>query len=699
VKKPEQILKEVFGYDSFRPYQLEIIEHALANQDGLAIMPTGGGKSICFQIPAILKPDVTIVISPLISLMKDQVEALRSNGVESAYFNSTLPEAAKAVIYDKAVKNELDLLYMSPETFVTGLDWIQKIPISMLAVDEAHCVSMWGHDFRPEYQQIGGLRNYFEGIPIMAFTATADKVTRGDICEKLSLKNPSTFISSFDRPNLSLAVRSQVPKKQKQKEVVEFLNERTDQSGIIYCLSRKETEAWSSHLNSCGFNARHYHAGLSNEDREQVQDGFINDNYQIICATVAFGMGIDKSNVRWVIHSNLPKNIEGYYQEIGRAGRDGLPSETILYYNYRDVVLLNDFVAESEFKEVYHEKINRMLKYAEASTCRRRILLAYFGEHLTENCGNCDICENPPAFIDGTIIAQKALSAVVRSNETLGLNLLVNVLRGAKTMDIFERKLETLKTYGAGAEYSYKEWQHFINQIVNQGILEIGYANKLRLQSTDLSMPVLKGELEVKLTSFEEKELKSKAKKKKSTSSDSVDETLLGQLKSWRKKKASDNSVPAYVIFNDATLQDLASIKPIEVNALQDIQGFGKVKIERFGKDVIDIIRQNSTKLSTHDKTLILYNEGHSITAIAEQRDLSEQTIINHLIKLFEEGKNIQLSQFISEFEVQSVKQASENLNNSVQLKPLHDELKGEIDYPKISIALAILTKRSNQFS
>jgi ATP-dependent DNA helicase RecQ len=700
VKNPNQILKDVFGYDQFRPGQLEIIEHALANQDGLAIMPTGGGKSICFQIPAMIKPNTTIVISPLISLMKDQVESLRSNGVDCAYFNSTLPESAKSIIYGQAMNNELDLLYMSPETFVSGIDWVQKIPISMLAVDEAHCVSMWGHDFRPEYQMIGNLRKHFENIPVMAFTATADKVTRGDICEKLSLHTPSTFISSFDRPNLSLAVRSQIPKKQKQKEIVQFLDERTDQSGIIYCLSRKECEGWSAFLNSSGFNARHYHAGLPNQEREEVQDGFINDNYQVICATIAFGMGIDKSNVRWVIHNNLPKNIEGYYQEIGRAGRDGLPSETILYYNYRDVVLLNDFVAESEFKHVYHEKINRMLKYAEADSCRRRILLAYFGEHLIEDCGNCDICDNPPDFIDGNIIAQKALSAVIRSKQTLGLNLLVNVLRGAKTVEVFERGLEKLKTYGAGVEFSYKEWQHFINHIVNQGILEIGYDNNLRLQTTELSEDVLNGKLDVKITAFSEKNIKSAKKVKKSAGGiGEVDESLMGMLKAWRKEKAQANSVPAYVIFHDATLNELSSIKPTSLKDLQNIQGFGKVKIDRFGKDILNMIKQKSSKISTSQKTLLLYKEGLSITSIAEQRELSEQTVINHLAKLVEEGEEIDLTQYISEFEIQKIKEVSDKTNNLLQLKPLHQALNGEFDYAKISLAVAIISQRKAEFT
>jgi ATP-dependent DNA helicase RecQ len=494
MQHPNDILKNVFGYDSFRQNQLEIIEHALSGQDTLTIMPTGGGKSICFQIPALIFPHTTLVISPLIALMKDQVENLRANGVEVAYYNSSLEDSARSFIRERALAGELKMLYLSPETLINGLDWIKRIPLSMIAVDEAHCVSMWGHDFRPEYQQIGELRKVFNEIPFVAFTATADKVTRKDITEKLSLKNQTTFISSFDRPNLSLSVRSQIPKKDKIKEVVQFIHDRPGEAGIIYCLSKKETESWSETLNDHGISARFYHAGMGSDERNAIQEGFINDHYQVICATIAFGMGIDKSNIRWVIHNNLPKNIEGYYQEIGRAGRDGMPADTILYYNYRDVVLLNDFVQDSDFKDVYHEKINRMLKYAEASSCRRKVLLAYFGEHLPEDCGNCDVCLDPPKFFDGTIIAQKALSAMIRTKEQLGVNLLINLLRGAKTMDILGNGLDKVKTYGAGAEYSFKEWQHFINQLINQGVIEIAYDDRMHLKATPLGHAILQNQ-------------------------------------------------------------------------------------------------------------------------------------------------------------------------------------------------------------
>ena len=690
MQQPIDILKSVFGYDEFRDSQLEIIEHALADQDGLVIMPTGGGKSICYQIPAIIKPNVTIVISPLISLMKDQVEALRANGVEVAYYNSSMSDADKRVIRNRALHNDLKLLYISPETLVGGLEWIKSVPVSMIAVDEAHCVSMWGHDFRPEYTQIGELRNYFPNVAFMALTATADKVTRKDIVDKLSLNKPSIFISSFDRPNLSLSVRQQVPKKEREKEYVQFIKSRPDDCGILYCLSRKETEKWSAFFNSSGITSKFYHAGLSSQERDIVQEGFLNDDYQVICATIAFGMGIDKSNVRWVIHNNLPKNVENYYQEIGRAGRDGLPSDTILYYNYRDVVLQNEFIKGSEYQDIYKEKINRILKYAEATSCRRKILLAYFGEHLSENCNNCDVCAAPPDFFDGRIVAQKALSAVLRSKESMGTNLLIGVLRGSKSMEILNKNLHKIKTYGAGSEYSFKQWQHYINQLINQGILEIAYDQNMHLKVTDFGRAVLSEQEEVQLTILqEEKKKPSKTKRTHEISSE-----LMDALKKWRKDLARANSVPAYVILHDSSLKDICEKLPTETKNLDGISGLGKVKIDRFGADIIQLVLQyGKIKLSTYDQTYNLYKAGKKLHEIASSRNLSEQTIINHLIKLFEDGYRINLHQFVSEHEVQQIKYVRNKLNNTYQLKPIHDKLEGEISYQKISLAIAILSR------
>lgn len=696
---PKSILKSVYGYDEFRPLQEEIIEHCLSGQDSIVIMPTGGGKSVCFQIPAIIKDKLTLVISPLISLMKDQVETLRANGINAAYFNSTLSDQEKHQLIKSCSENKVKLLYLSPETFITGFhQWIKHLSISLIAIDEAHCVSMWGHDFRPEYGEIGKLRSYYEGIPFMALTATADKPTRSDIAENLGLNNPQLFLSSFNRQNLSLTVRSQVPKKNKQKEILNFLNSRKEESGIVYCLSRKETEEWSAFLNEHGFNSRHYHAGLSNAERDLVQEGFINDQFDIICATIAFGMGIDKPDVRWIIHNNLPKNIEGYYQEIGRAGRDGLPSDTILYYNYRDVVLLNDFASNSSQENILREKIKRILQYAEATSCRRNILLSYFGEFSDQPCKNCDVCENPPEFNDGTIEAQKALSAIYRLKEDVGMNVLINVLRGAKTANIFSKNYHKIKTYGAGSEHSFKSWQHYINQLINLGFIEIDYTDHLKLKITSPGNNVLKGTTKVNLAEFSENEIKRSKKTSKDTSKNPVNEDVLSKLKALRIELAKVNRVPAYVIFNDKTLQDLLEKLPSTNEELLNIHGMGEKKVERFGNELLEIIAQNKDsdhKKSTYDKTFELYESGKTIQEISEIRSLHVTTVYSHMVKLFEQGKKVDLFKFISEYEFQRIKSTRKELNNPSQLKPIYEALNGEVEYSKINIAMIIMERQN----
>jgi len=698
MQSPKEILKTIYGFDSFRPLQLDVIEHTLSGQDSLVIMPTGGGKSVCFQIPAILKENITLVISPLISLMKDQVDALTAHGIKAGVYNSSLSEYDRSMIVDDCLNNRIKLLYISPESLIQAhKGWLGKVKFSFIVIDEAHCVSMWGHDFRPEYQQIGQLREIYPNVPFMALTATADKITRKDISEKLSLRNHQLFLSSFNRPNLSLSVRSQVPKNKKEKEFLEFISERKGESGIIYCLSRRETEEWSNFLNDNGISSKFYHAGMTSGDRDIVQDGFINDNFNVICATIAFGMGIDKSNVRWIIHNNLPKNIEGYYQEIGRAGRDGLPSDTVLYYNYRDVILLNDFIKESEFKEIYQEKIKRILNYAEATSCRRNILLAYFGETVRENCGNCDVCLIPPKVIDGTVTAQKALSAVSRSGEILGINLLINVLRGADTAEIHEKSLTKIKTYGAGKEFSFVEWQHFINQIVNQGLLEIAYDDHLHLKLTELSEEVLKGKRSVNLSILIDRKEKPKRVRSRDENQTS-DLDLLSQLKLWRKTIAAENKVPAYVIFHDTTLNDLAARKPVNEEQMLQIQGMGQVKFERFGIPILEIINKfgstsRAEKKSTFEMTFELYQQGLSVEQMSATRQLHENTIYGHLAKLFEEGKAVDLNKFVSEYEVNQVKTIRKKLSNTNQLKPIYEALDGQLDYRKIGLALSVLSK------
>ncbi len=695
--KPNDILKEVFGYNEFRPLQSEIIEHVLSGQDSIVIMPTGGGKSICFQIPALIKKGVTLVVSPLISLMKDQVDTLQSHGVEAVYYNSTLSEFERKTIVDDCIQEKIKLLYISPESLGHAFNtWLQMVPISFIAVDEAHCVSMWGHDFRPEYQQISKLRNHYSSVPFMALTATADKTTRKDIIEQLGLEKPQLFLSSFNRPNLSLSVRSQIPKKKKQKEIINYINDRKGESGIIYCLSRKETEATSEFLNSNGINSSFYHAGMTSELRDEIQTRFINDDIPIICATIAFGMGIDKSNVRWIIHNNLPKNIEGFYQEIGRAGRDNLPSDTVLYYNYRDVKLLNDFVKDSSHKEVYQEKIRRILQYAEASSCRRNILLSYFGEFQTKPCNNCDICNNPPEFIDGTILSQKAISGIIRAKEKLNIKLLIDILRGAKTMEVYDGSYQKMKTYGAGADLSFKDWQHYINQMINIGLLEIAYDENLRLKISPLGNKVIKGEEKVQLSAPSELAIGPKKTKKKS-SPVTPDKNLFEELRTFRAQIAKQNSVPAYVIFHDATLKELSDTKPSKIEDLLDIQGLGKVKVERFGKELIELINASKPnqkkKLSTYKQTLDLYEKGMTPDQIATERNLNSNTVYGHLCKLFVDGHSIDLYQYITEFEVNQVIEVQKKLRGGTQLKAVFEQLNGQLDYTKIGIALTIISK------
>jgi ATP-dependent DNA helicase RecQ len=697
-----KVLKQNFGYSSFRPQQEEIILNILNGNDTIVLMPTGGGKSICFQLPSLILPNITIVVSPLISLMKDQVESLLANGIDAAYFNSTLSEIEKTGLINDCYDGNIKMLYLSPEALIGAKDgWISQLKISLIAIDEAHCVSMWGHDFRPEYQKMGALRKHFKDIPFIALTATADKITRKDIQNQLNLVDPKLFLSSFNRENLALKVRSKVPKKQKVKEIVQFIKERGTQSGIIYCLSRKETESWASDLNAHGIEAKFYHAGMNPDKRAKVQEDFINDDLHIICATIAFGMGIDKSNVRWVIHNNLPKNLEGFYQEIGRAGRDGLPSRTILYYNMRDVKMLFDFIKDSEFKEIYKEKLQRILQYAEATTCRRRILLAYFSEHLAEDCGNCDVCQNPPEFIDGKIIAQKALSAIYRTNETIASQMCISILRGAKTADVFEKGYHQIKTYGAGADLSYNDWQHYLTQLLNEGTYEIAYDEHFNLKITDFGRAILRNEKTIKLTrpltkeEIKIKDKKSTTRKKKNLS---VNQQLFEELRTLRKSIAQEKGLPAYIIFHDATLKEMSSSKPKTAEAMMEIQGLGEAKFRNYGQVFLDAIQLfepeepivKKKKGDTFDETWQLIQSGLSAEEIAIAKDIALQTVYSHFVKLKTDGKDIDLSELINQAEIERVKIAFKELNEPDTLKPIFEHLNGEIEYFKIKVALVI---------
>lgn len=598
------LLKKFFGYTSFRPLQAEIIQRILSKKDSLVLMPTGGGKSICYQLPAVYLPGITLVVSPLIALMKDQVEGLIANGIPAAALNSLMPEAEQQQVKQLCSQGKIKLLYISPERVKVEADWfLPRLDLSLIAIDEAHCISQWGHDFRPEYTQLAILKERFPRVPIVALTATADKTTRCDILEQLKLTAPETFVSSFDRPNLSLTVRQGLSKKEKIAAIVHFIRAHRRQSGIIYCMKRSDTEMLTDELDMYNIKATAYHAGLSPDVREQAQDDFINDRVEVVCATVAFGMGIDKSNVRWVIHYNMPRSIENYYQEIGRAGRDGMPSDTLLFYSMNDLKVLSHFIEESGQKELNMEKLHWMRRYCESDICRRRILLSYFGEESDHNCGNCDVCRNPPEHFDGSILVQKALSAIVRTGQKIGVQMLVNILRGAGRSDLQEMGYDKLKTYGVGRDLPYKEWKAYIYQMVHLGYLEVDYTAGMVLRVTPAGSKVLYGKLKAELARFHETvqydyakkgsapRSKVKAQPIRPLESDSIDETLLDALFQLRKQISARDHTPAYIIFSDDAIQDMVDRKPITLEQFSEIRGVGQIKLNKYGKVFVSLIR------------------------------------------------------------------------------------------------------------
>nr|WP_315232580.1 DNA helicase RecQ [uncultured Flavobacterium sp.] len=691
-------LKENFGFEKFRPNQEDIINCILSGQDTLAIMPTGGGKSICFQLPALIFPGITIVISPLIALMKDQVDGLKANGIEACYINSSQTEEERQFYLERLKSNTIKLVYIAPES-LSFLDSIfNSLSISLIAIDEAHCISSWGHDFRPAYTNLGYLKNRFPSTPILALTATADKATRKDISEQLNLKNPRLFVASFDRKNLSLEVR---PALDRVKQIIDFIQEKPNESGIIYCLSRKTTEELADKLQKIGISAKAYHAGLDTKIRSKTQDEFINDDCKVVCATIAFGMGIDKSNVRWVIHYNLPKNIEGYYQEIGRAGRDGLPSETVLFESYGDVIQLQKFASEGLNAEVQLAKLERMKQYADALSCRRKILLSYFGELITENCGNCDICKNPPLFFDGTVIAQKALSAIIRLQETEPLPVIIDFLRGSKNAYIYEKQYQNLKTYGVGVDLSWFDWNQYLIQLINLGYCEIAFHKQNKIRLTALAKKVLFEGEKVQLTTVQK--INIEKHEVKETKSKSVANSLFETLRKLRYEISKEEEVPAYVIFSDAALRQMETERPMSDTELLAIDGVGKAKLEKYGdafiKAIIDFqkskVVRKKKEATTYKETLELYKNGLSVEEIAQKRKLGLSTIMSHLAKLYVDGAEVDLNPFISKEEVSQIAEAQIKLESPNALKPYFDYLEEKIDYGKIRLALAILEKEN----
>ncbi|RMG77165.1 MAG: DNA helicase RecQ [Bacteroidetes bacterium] len=710
IEKAKAALKKYFGYDRFRPLQAEIIQSVYDGKDGIVLMPTGGGKSLCYQIPAITMPGVCLVVSPLISLMKDQVEALRANGIAAAFLNSSQDYQSQRQVEDDFFNGTLDLLYVSPEKLCSleFLPLLRKAPVSFFAVDEAHCISAWGHDFRPEYSQLKFLKKEFPDKPILALTATADRLTRLDIGEQLDLRAPQTFLSSFDRPNLNLEVR---PGQRRKPQILKFIRERPNQSGIIYCLTRKDTENLCATLLAAGIKAGFYHAALSSEERSRIQEAFIKDEIPVITATVAFGMGIDKSNVRWVIHYNLPKNIESYYQEIGRAGRDGAPADTLLFYSFQDVMLYRRMIEDSDLRDIKLAKLERMYQYATIPACRRKILLNYFSEDRRHNCGNCDVCKNPPEVIDGTILAQKALSALIRLREKVSLGVLVDVLRGSGRSEIFQKGYHQIKTYGAGKDLSWRDWMNYLEQMLNQGLIEIAYEDHNKVRVTPAGRAVLFEGHKVQLVKMEvlkkrEDTAKKAAKKvdKKTSIRQRVRDELFDILRQKRLELAREKNVPPYVIFSDVTLEEMAATRPTTPDELQDISGVGEFKLKEYGPVFLKAIREYlanqspagfSDKKTSALKTFQLYKQGKNIETIAEIRGLSPKTICGHLIYCFQIGEPVKISDFVSRKEIAAVAKATDGMEPPLKLTPVFDALNGEISYDKIRFALAFLSKQN----
>jgi ATP-dependent DNA helicase RecQ len=719
---PIQALQKYFGYSGFRHRQDEIIQHILDKKDVLTLMPTGGGKSLCYQLPAVLLDGLTIVISPLIALMKDQVDALNVNGIPAAFINSSQSTQEQIEISNRLKDNQIKLLYLAPERLFGKesrlMDFLKSLPVSLIAIDEAHCISHWGHDFRPEYLALAGLKVEFPHVPVIALTATADKLTKKDILEKLNLKDPEVFVSSFNRENITYRV---TPKKNSFNQLLAFLDERREESGIIYCLSRKSTESLAADLKEEGFLAGAYHAGLNNDVKARTQEAFLRDDVRIIVATIAFGMGINKSNVRYVVHMDLPKNIEGYYQETGRAGRDGLPSDALLLFSPGDAVKLKQFAMVEDNPEqsrIMLKKLDDMVNYCQLHACRRRFLLRYFDEDFPSNCGSCDFCLTEFSMFDATLIAQKALSAVARLKERFGGAYVIDFLRGSKSEKIREEHKQ-LKTYGIGADISKPDWQRYLRELTAMGYLQVTDDMYPVLKLTPKSEAVLKGLEKVELVATQTTEESQQA-----TQAMPFEAALLTELRNIRTDIARNENVPPYIILSDLGLQEMATYLPQSLDELRLISGFGDIKLARYGREFLQPVKNYSDKnglsskishkitkkerksktertapggnrpSDTAKESFILYRSGKSITEVAELRGLAAGTVEGHLSAYIYKGE-MNVSELVSPEKMPAIKDAVESYGAD-KLSPIKEILGDNYSYGEIKAVIAWMRKNGD---